>query len=105
MLYTFCLGSSSLFVTSRVRALPSPSLLVFALLAWVTAFLKGPFLLLFFFLFCFCVWLASFVCRSSFLTLVFWVLFLLLVWPGGFLNALCAMYAGARLALVRVVQL
>ena len=31
--------------------------------------------------------------RSSFLTFVFWVLFLLRVWPGGFLKPLCAMSA------------
>ena len=81
---------SSLFVTSCVRALPSPSLLVLALLAWVTAFLKGlscccfPFVLRFVFgLF------LSFV-RSPCLTLVSWVPFLLRDWPGGFLNALIA---------------
>ena len=81
-----------------LRALPSPSLLVSALEAWVTAFLKALFCCCFS-LFYFCVWLSSFVCRSPFLTLVFWVFFLLLVWPGGFLNALGTMYASARLAM------
>ena len=90
---------SSIFVTSGVRALPSPFLLASALVAWVTAFLKGPFCCWFFLFFVFvcCLLLSSIV--RSFLPLCFWVLFLLLVWPGGFLNALGTMYAGARLAM------